>query len=137
MKTNPMMLKFAGLALVTMAGAGAFIACSSDDNAAPTGPVLTDDGGGSSGASSSGASSSGASSSGASSSGASSSGASSGGDAGDAGPVCAPDGGTSAVCNSCATVGGDDPYNACSAFPCQGKYDNTAHNVPSPLPTVP
>jgi hypothetical protein len=141
MKTNPMMFKLAGLALVTMAGAGVFIACSSDDNNGP-GPVIGDDSGasssgtGSSGASSSGTGSSGASSSGASSSGASSSGASSSGaSSSSSGGSCVPDGGAAATCNSCATLT-NDQYNRCSSYGCAGFYNNSTHGVPATLPTL-
>jgi hypothetical protein len=140
MKANPMMWKFAGFALVTLAGTGAFLACSSDDNSNNNNPVIGDDGGGSSSGSGSGGTTSG-SGSGGTSSGSSSGSSSGGGDSGpDAAPACVPDGGSSAQCNSCAFVASDptksvDPYNTCGPYACQGFYDNTAHGVPTTLPT--
>lgn len=131
MKTNMTFLKLAGIALLAMAGSAAASACSSDDNAAPTGPTVLDSGSpdGTTGDDSGNA-------------GGDSGGSSSGGDSGngsdahvDAGPPCTPDGGATAICNSCATVGGNDSNNTCSPFGCAGFYNNATHGVPSPLPS--
>jgi hypothetical protein len=134
MNANHKFLKFAGIALVAVAGPIAALACSSSSgNAAPSEPVLEggpdmdstmpgDEGGSSGSSSGSGSGSSSGSGSGAGS------GSSSGG-SGDSGPDA------SAVCDPSATVGGANSYNTCSSFGCAGKYDNAAHHVPSPLPT--
>jgi hypothetical protein len=122
-------LKLALVALLAMAGSAAASACSSDDNAAPTGPTVLDSGSPDGTTEDSGNSES------------DSGGSSSGGDSGsgtdaksDAAP-CTPDGGASATCNSCATVGGNDSLNTCSAFGCAGYYNNAMHGVPSTLPS--
>jgi hypothetical protein len=69
-------------------------------------------------------------------------GATAGGGPGDAGtklpeagvtpPGCVRD--ASPYCNSCVTIQ-TDPYNVCSPYGCAGPYDDTAHGVPSPLPS--
>src|SRR5580704_6459616 len=133
MNANPKFLTLAGAALVAIAGAVAAVACSGDDNAAPSMPVLEAGSPGDDGSTSSSGSSGGSSSG-------SSSGTDGGGSA-DTGtaPACTPDGGTGATCNSCAYInssGNNDGYNTCSSFGCQGNYNNTAHGVPSPLPTL-
>jgi hypothetical protein len=126
MNAHPKFLNLAALALVAIAGSVAVAACSSDDNAAPGMDVL--DSGSDSTASSSGSGSSSGSSG--------SSSGDAGGDAADAGPACTPDGGAGATCNSCAVIGGNDTYNTCSSFNCQGPYNNATHGVPSPLPPL-
>jgi hypothetical protein len=42
------------------------------------------------------------------------------------------------MCNSCGSIPNNvDIANACSPYGCQGKFDNVAKGVPSPLPSVP
>ncbi len=130
MNTTSKFLKLAGIALLAMAGSAAASACSSDDNAAPTGPTVLDSG-----------SPDGTTGDDSGNSEPDSGGSSSGGDSGsgadaksDAAP-CTPDGGAAAKCNSCATIGGNDSLNTCSAFGCAGFYNNATHGVPSPLPS--
>ncbi len=46
-----------------------------------------------------------------------------------------PDGGA-VTCEPDAGIGGSDTHNTCSTWGCAGFYDNAAHMVPSPLPTL-
>ncbi len=127
MNANREFLKLAGIALFAIIGAGAAAACSSDDNAAPSQTTLGD---GAATDSTTPGDETGSSGSSSGSTSGSSSGSGSSGSTSDAGG----DGG--ALCDPTATIGGSNSYNTCSSFGCAGKYDNAAHKVPNPLPTL-